>query len=93
MSLINILVDLVPCVMGISSQVWGCSPKKGNTEKSHKSSKHPISPKQMNTVSLVNRPGLYSDKFQISILEEIANKYFVLLNPFQETCNFRTEWM
>lgn len=36
MSLIKILVDLVPCVMGISSQAWGYSPKKGNTEKATK---------------------------------------------------------
>jgi len=37
MSLIKILVDLAPYVMSISSQVWGCHPKKRNIEKATES--------------------------------------------------------
>lgn len=72
MSLIKVLVDIFPYVLDIL-QVRGCSTKKKETQKKPQRSKHPVFPKQMNTGSLVNRPGLYSDKFQISVLDEIAN--------------------
>lgn len=44
MNLIKILVDFVPYVTDISSQVWECSLKKRNTEKNLKAVNIPFFP-------------------------------------------------